>query len=249
MSAPPAPGRFDLRRIRSDEFVVLLREAFVPLQAWPGRLIGWFALVYLPIFLMLDREIVSLFLRAAYGAVAYAGFTVALEAARRKEPPAWRHVASVFGFGEGKLVLLIVSGVLPAALGLLALLGIWGPDATAAFLKAPAEAPVPGSQQMELAEFVTEQVTQLPFTFVAPVCALYSWSGSQSMAVNLMACLVNWRWALLSTAAFSLAAQAMLSASDLGPAAQLLIVFGECALDFLLLAWTLALARRMLPPP
>jgi hypothetical protein len=249
MSAPPGPGGFVVRRIRLNEAGALLREALAPLRASPALLAGWFGVVSLPIFLLLDRQISSLFLREAYAAVAYAGYTVALDAARRKEAPQWRHLAAVFGFGEGKLVLLIVSGIVPAAVGLLTLYAGWGGEATSRFLSATAQAQGPDERAMSLVRFASEMLADLPFTFVAPVCALYSWSGSRSMGANLLACVANWRWVLLTSAAFALAAQGLVALAERGPSAEILALSCELALEWFSLAWTLALARRTLPPP
>lgn len=251
MSAPPAgdaPG-FRVRPVRLDEAAGLLQDAGALIAAGGGRAAAWFALLSLPIVLTLDGQVLTLFLREAYAAVAYTGFTALLEAARRREVPQWRHFAGVFRYGESRVVLMILSGVVPVAIGLAALWAGWGFDATAAYLAAPAGPQGPAERQMAFDRFVAEVLADLPFTFIAPVCALYAWSGSRSMSANLIACVANWRWVLLTGAMFALASQALeLLAAGGGLALEGTALLGGFALEFLATAWTLALARRTFPP-
>ena len=154
----------------------------------------------------------------------------------------------ILGFRRGKLVLLVVSGVTPLLCGLLVLYGLWGADQTSAFLAALSEAKGRESPSMALNLWAAENVAGIPFTFVAPVCALYRWSGSRSMAANLLACIANWRWVLVTTAVFALADRLLVMMLHQGAELALLALAGVLALQMFSLTWTLALARRAFPP-
>ena len=92
-----------------------------------------------------------------------------------------------------------------------------------------------------------EYIGGMPFTFVAPVWALYRWSGSRSMAANLLACAVNWRWVLVMTAFMALADNFLIWLRGQGNDLAVLSDIGVIATQMLSLAWTLALAKRSFP--
>jgi len=252
MSADPPPvQRYALRRVGFgfDESAGLLRDSLAPFRAAPGRLVGMYLLLSFSIEFLFGAGVVGLFLRAAVAAVVFAGYTFALDAAARSERPDFGHLGVILGFGRGKLLVLALSGVAPLLLGLLVLYGSCGLDQTSAFLAELSQSPDKASPKMAMELWVAADLSSLPFTFVAPVCALYRWSGSRSMGGNLLACIVNWRWALVTTAVSAMADGlfALLLQQGDGPA--LLARIGVITLNLFSLAWTLALARRTFPSP
>ena len=150
-------------------------------------------------------------------------------------------------FPQDKLLLLMVSGVLPNLIGFLVLYGLWGSEATTGFLADIYRTPGHESAAMSLDLWAAENVASLPFAFVAPVWALYRWSGSRSMAANLLACWVNWRWVLVTTAVAALADRLLGWLLHEGHGLELVAVAGIIALQMFSLAWTLALAQRSFP--
>jgi hypothetical protein len=67
------------------------------------------------------------------------------------------------------------------------------------------------------------------------------------MAANLLACVVNWRWVLVTTAILALADTLLDWISGQGDQMALLSLVGVIALQLLSLSWTLALAQRSFP--
>jgi hypothetical protein len=240
--------RFALRRVGLAEINGLLQESIAPFRAAPLRLLGMFLLLWVAVEMLIGSiPSYGLFLKDIVGAVAYTGYTVALDAATRSDPPDFRHLGVVLRFGRDKLILLMLSGILPSLIGFLVLYGIWGSDATAGFLADIYRSPGHESAAMSLDLWAAENVASLPFAFVAPVWALYRWSGSRSMAANLLACWVNWRWVLVTTAVAALADKLFGWLLHQGSGLELLALIGIIALQMFSLAWALALARRSFP--
>jgi len=226
----------------------LLRDSFAPFRFAPLRLTGLFVLLWIPILLLVSFEPpIGPFLSEAASAVVFTGYTAALDAAARSEPPDFRHLGVVARFDFEKLMLLMLSGLLPILVAALVLCGLWGWQETADFLdqlSRPDGQPAPGPMlDFEAAEYVAA----MPFTFVAPVWALYRWSGSRSMAANLLACVVNWRWVLALTGFMAFADNVLIWLRSLGGNLMILEDVGVIATQMLFLAWTLALAQRSFP--
>ncbi len=100
---------------------------------------------------------------------------------------------------------------------------------------------------MELSLRSADYLLSMPFTFVAPVWALYRWSGSRSMAANLLACWVNWRWVLALTGFTALADSVLIWLRTQGAELAPLSDVAGIVLQMLTLSWTLALAQRSFP--
>jgi len=239
--------RFAVRRVSFSETRQLLQGTIAPLRAAPLRLIGMFLLLWVPIEALIGLEDLGLFLKEAVAAVAFTGYTCALDAASRAQPPDFSHLGVILRFGRDKLILLVISGVVPILIGMLLLYGVWGQEATAGFLRDLSRTAGHPSPAMALDLRAADYIASMPFTFVAPVWALYHWSGSRSMAANLLACLVNWRWVLVTTAASALADTLFDWLSERGEQLALLALLGVIALQMLSLAWILALAQRSFP--
>jgi len=240
--------RFPLRQVALSEAEPLLRETMAPFRAYPLRLIGLFLLLWLILWLVTYFQTAGVFFSDVVAAVAFTGYTAALDAATRSEPPDLRHIAAVLRFGSDKLILLLLSGVLPVLLAVLVVYGAWGMQDTVQFLDeySRADGGHPSSTVMFYFR-AAEYIASMPFTFVSPVWALYRWSGSRSMAANLLACVVNWRWVLALTGFEALADTLLLGLQDQGSELAVLSLLGGMATQLLSLSWTLALAQRSFP--
>jgi hypothetical protein len=249
MSAvPPDGGRFEVRRVGLGDAASILHDALAPLRAAPLRLLGLFLLLFIPSELLINVPTLGLILRGAAEAVAFTGLTVALDAAAHAVPPDFPHLGVVLRFSPGKLAMLILSGALPFIVGL-ATLGLgWGYDATGAFLASLLQENAHPSADMAAALRTAACLASLPFAFVQPVWGLYGWSGSRSMGANLLVCLVNWRWVLAMAVAQLAAGMGIEWIDQQGGGWVLLSILCDVAVSLLLLSWTLALARRSLPP-
>jgi hypothetical protein len=251
-SAPVDPGsslgwRFPLRRISFREFGPLLRASIAPFRAAPLRLTGMFLLLWVPVEALMGVEGLGLFLKEAAAAVVFTGYTGALDAASRSDPPDFRHVGVVLRFGRDKTVLLVLSGLLPIAFGALVLCAVWGLGDTSTFLNDLSRSTGHPSPVMALDLRAADYVASMPFTFVSPVWALYRWSGSRSMAANLLACLVNWRWVLATTGFLAMTDTMLDWLSGQSDELALASLVGVIVLQMLSLSWTLALAQRSFP--
>jgi hypothetical protein len=248
MDADPTLGwRFPVRRIPFSEAGDLLRASIAPFRAAPLRLIGMFLLLWLPIVVLTLVDTVGPLLAEMAAAVAFTGYTAALDAATRSDRPDFRHLGIVLRFDRAKWILLLLSSVLPTLIGYLVLCGVWGIQETSTFL---AESSRPGGQPMPVMVLdlrTAEYIANMPFTFVIPVWALYRWSASRSMAANFLACVVNWRWVLAIAGFQALADTLLIRLHGLGDDLLLLSVIGGIALQMLELSFTLALAQRSFP--
>jgi len=239
--------RFALRRVGFAEARLLLRESIAPFRAAPLRLVGMFLLIWIGQLLISRIPTYGIFLNDVVAALAYTGYTFALDAATRSEVPNFQHLGVVLRFGQDKLILLALAGIVPIVVAFLVLFGMWGSEATAGFLAELYGSPGKASTDLSLDLWAAENVANLPFFFVQPVWALYRWSGSRSMAANLLACWVNWRWVLASTAVAALAERLFTWLLFQGAGLDLVAQFGIMALQMFSLAWALALAQRSFP--
>jgi len=239
--------RFPLRRVAFREAGQLLAASVGPFRAAPLRLTGMFLLLWIPIVAVALVQTLGPFLSDIAAAVAFTAYTSALDAASRSEPPDFKHLAVVVRFGRDKLVLLMLSGLLPILISVLLLCGVWGVNETSQFLVERYRPEGHPSPAMELSLRSADYLLSMPFTFVAPVWALYRWSGSRSMAANLLACWVNWRWVLALTGFTALADSVLIWLRTQGAELAPLSDVAGIALQMLTLSWTLALAQRSFP--
>jgi len=245
----PWLGReFALRRVPLGEAGELLHESLLPYRSAFWRLLGLFVLLWIGVLALLFVQAVGPFLSEAAAAFAFTGYTVALDAASRSEPPDFRQLAVVARLGRDKLILLVLTGVLPMLLAVLVLDAVWGVSETARFIGELSSADVQPSTAMVIDFQNIANIASMPFSFVAPVWALYRWSASRSMAANLLACAKNWQWVAVMTAFAMLADNLLIWMRTQGDGLAILSDFGGIATQMLLIAWTLALARRTLPP-
>lgn len=240
--------RFPLRRVAFSEAGELLRATIAPFRNAPLRLTGMFLLLWILFVLLASVQTVGPFLGDIAQAVAFTGYTCALDAASRSEQPDFRHLGIVLKFEPSKLVLLMWSGLVPILVGVLVLWGVWGLKETADFLAELYRVEGHPSPVMEVDLRAADYIASMPFTFVAPVWALYRWSGSRSMAANLLACWVNWRWVLALTGFVALTDNVLIWLRAQGAEVAPLSDVGGIALQMLTLSWTLALAHRSFPP-
>src|ERR1700741_3344755 len=105
--------RFPLRPVALGEANQLLHESIVPFRAFPAQLTLMFLALWIPVELLRFAPPIGPFLRDVASAVAFTGYTVALDAAARFERPEIRHLAVVVRFDFEKLMMLVLSGLLP----------------------------------------------------------------------------------------------------------------------------------------
>jgi hypothetical protein len=248
MEADSSVGwHFPLRQVGFREAGQLLTATIAPFRAAPLRLTGLFLLLTILILVLASVQTLGPLLSNVAEALAFTAYTVALDAAARSEPPDLRHLGVVLGFGQDKLILLVVSGLLPFLIAVLSIYGIWGLEDTAQFLAERSREKGHPSPVMELDFRTAEYLVSMPFTFVAPVWALYRWSGSRSMAANLLACMVNWRWVLALTG-FQAVTDSLLDwMAGQSEELRLPVLAIAIAVQMLSLSWTLALAQRSFP--
>ena len=243
----PLGWHFPLHRVAFGEAGQLLQAAVAPFRFAPLRLTGLFLLVWIPVLLLAGVQTLGPFLGDVGEALAFTAYTAALDAAARFETPDFRHLTVLLRVGRDKLSLLVLSGLLPIVFAVLVLFGVWGLKETAQFLDVLYRPGGHPSAVMELHLQAAEDLAGMPFTFVAPVWAVWRWSGSRSMAVNLLACCVNWRWVIAITAFDALAGNLLSWLRGQSDELALLSYVGAIVLQMLTLSWTLAVARRSLP--
>lgn len=238
---------FPLRPVALSEAGQLLRDSIAPFRASPLRLAGLFLLLWVPLQVLVFAQTVGPFLSDIASAVAFTGYTAALDAAVRSEPPDFRHLGVVTRFDFEKMSLLMLSGLVPVLASVLVLTGVWGLQETMRFLDELSRTDGHPSPALIFDFEAAGYVAAMPFTFVAPVWALYRWSGSRSMAANLLACVVNWRWVLILTGFQALAENLLITLGSQGEDLAIVSDVGEIAVQMLALAWTLAVAQRSFP--
>ena len=239
--------RFPLRRVGFDETAQLVRESVAPFVAAPFRLTWMFFMLWVAVQALVLVPTLGQFLIEMAAAVAFTGYTAALDAAARSEPPDIRHLAIVARFDRDKLILLVLTGLLPVLFAVLVLYAVWGLQETARFLDALGSPDGHPSARLVWHFQAAKYIASMPFTFAAPVWALYHWSGSRSMAANLLASLVNWRWVLVMTGFEALVSEGLVRLQDQGGDFLALSAVLGVALDALTVSWTLALAKRSFP--
>jgi hypothetical protein len=239
--------RFPLRPVPLGEVGQLLRDSIAPFRFAPLRLTGLFLVLWIPILMLVFAQTVGPFLSEIASAVAFTGYTAALDAAARSEPPDFRHLGVVVRFDFEKLALLMLSGLVPILAAVLVLYGIWGMQETAQFVQGLSSADGHPSPRLMIDFEAAEYIAGIPFSFVAPVWALYRWSGSRSMSANLLACVVNWRWVLVMTGFEAFADNLLIWMRGQGDDVAILSDIGVIATQMLALSWTLAVAQRSFP--
>jgi hypothetical protein len=256
-AAAGAPRRFAPQPVRLAEFGAIAREAAGLLAASPGRLFGLFLLVYLPLQLLPDRMYLALPLRAMLASVGFAGFFCALDSVRHARPPTIQDMASVWRLPSGKLLLLVLGGLMP----LLCVLAVWWLDLGGAefdrLMSAPAAvqaadgtwSPNPAATPtltLWIEFSATGSFAAMPLLFLQPLCALYPWSGSRTLSAALIAWAANWRWSLLLAAALTPVAIVLNAYEPAGLGQTLVLLLSDIALNMFLCAVTLVLLRRSL---
>ena len=250
MSAlPPAPWsttrRFAPRSVGLEQFPELMRESAALLWTAPARFAALFLLVFVPIQVLPNVPYIGMALRAALASIGFAGFYVALESMRQGRRPTIMDMAQSWRLPADKLVLLVISGLVP----LFAVLLVWWIDIGGAQLdtllngRAP-EPVLPARQQLEFV--VVFNVVGMPLIFIQPLCVLYSWSATRTLSANLLAWIANWRWALVITL---LLIPIAIGLDSFDPASVPEIVsslISEVVVEIVLSAFTLVLLQRSL---
>ncbi len=245
---PAAPGgsrRFAPRAVGLNEFASMLRDCGALFSAAPLRLPGLFLLVFLPIEVLAAWPYAGVALRFGVAAVAFCGYYAALAAVRAGRPPALADLLRPWQLPADKVVLLVASGLLPLVGGLLAWWGDLGWNAVDAFLGG--QVPTTGytlHQELEFA--VTVNVVDAPLRFLQPLCVLYAWSATRSVAASLLCFAANWRW-VLAMVVLSIAIAVGLDSVDTGSLAQILAaLLVDVSVQMALGAFTLVLLQRSL---
>jgi hypothetical protein len=239
------PRGFAPRVVGLDEFFSLLQQTGALLGAAPARLCGLFLLVFLPVQLLSGVPYAAMPLRFSIAAVGLSGYFVALEAARAGRVPGLLNMLAPWRLPAGKLILLVVSGLLP----LLCVLLVWwfdlGWEAVDSFLGGAV--PADGFTMRQELEFVLVfNLVGTPLLFIQPLCVLYSWSASRCLSANLLAAAANWRWAL-ALALISIPIAIGLDAFDQKSAAEMLLcLVADVAIQMGMGAFTLVLLQRAL---
>jgi len=250
VNAPPpalwgTPRRFAPRPVGLDQFPSLLRDAAALLRAAPGRLCGFFLLVFVPIQLLSGVPYIAMPLRETLASIGFAGFFVALEVARQGRRPTLLDMAYSWRLPADKLILLVASGLVP----LLAVLLVWWLDIGGAELdaylsgRAP-EGSLPVRQQLEFV--LVFNLVGMPLLFIQPLCALCSWSATRTLSADLLAWAANWRWALLVTLVLVPVAIGLESFDPASALEVVLSLLSEVAVEIGLSAFTLVLLQRSL---
>ncbi len=242
---PGTPRRFAPRPVGLDEFGSLLHETASLLGAAPGRLCGLFLLVYLPLLLLTGIPYASKPLRLAIAAIGLTGFYVALDAVRAGRVPGLPNMLVPWRLPADKLVLLVASGLLP----LLCVLLVWwfdlGWETVDTFLGGPPPADGMGARQQFEFELAFN-LSAMPLLFIQPLCVLYAWSASRSLAANLLAVAANWRWALV-LALVSIPIDIGLGAFDPGSLPEMVLsLLADVAVEVGMAAFTFVLLQRSL---
>lgn len=244
-ASPGTPRRFAPRPVGLEEFGSLLHETASLLGAAPGRLCGLFLLVYLPLLLLTGIPYASKPLRLAIASIGLTGFFVALDAVRAGRLPGLPNMLVPWRLPADKLVLLAASGLLP----LLCVLLLWwadlGWETVDVFLGGPPLADGMSARQQFEFELAFNG-SAMPLLFIQPLCVLYTWSGSRTLAANLLAFVANWRWALV-LALLSIPIDIGLGAFDPNSLPEtMLSLLADVAVEIGMSAFTFVLLQRSL---
>jgi len=252
VSPLPPPGtagvrRFAPRPVALEKLPELARDTAALLGAAPLRLCGLFLLVFMAVQLMPSIPYLSMPLRSVIATVGFSGFFIALEAVRQGQPPTILDMAQAWRLPPDKLVLLVVSGLVPLFLVLLVWWSDIGGQAVAAVLAGNPAPGVPGERQ-QLEFIVIYNLVDIPLLFLQPLCVLFPWTASRTLSANLLAVLANWRWALL-LGLISIPVAILLESFDPNSTVEVLLALGgEVLVEILLCAFTLVLLHRSLRP-
>ncbi len=190
----------------------LLGETRSLLAVAPGRLLGLYLLVYLPVQLLSGTAYLAMPLRAIVASIGFAGYYCALEAARLGRMPGLRDMAAPWRLPPDKLVLLGLAGLVPVLLVWLVwwldlgsleldrLLTAPLADAAADSTRDPLSAGLTVSDPalvQKIEAVAVENLLDIPLLLLQPLCVLYAWSATRTFSANLLVSLTNWRWGLL----------------------------------------------------
>jgi hypothetical protein len=243
----------------------LLRESAAILAAAPGRLVGMYLLVYLPVQLLSGTAYLAMPLRGILASVAFAGYFCALETARRGNVPGLLDMARPWRLPPDKLILLGLAGLVPVLLVWLAWWIDLGGPALDKLLTAPlAEAATDRAAQVagepltaflsvsnpalaQRIEAVTiENILDIPLLLLQPLCVLHTWSATRTLSANLLASLANWRWGLCLAVVLAPIGLALYSFHPDSLAGNLLLLVTDVGLGIYLSAFTLVLMHHSL---
>jgi hypothetical protein len=259
LPAPPAVSGFAPRAVGFQEAGSLLRETWKLVFLSPGRLIGLYLAIYLPVQLVSGMALVVMPLRSALVSIGFAGYYLALEAAYRGRPPGLSDLAGLVRMPRGLWALLALAGLF----SVLAVWGLWWLDMGTAQLRELLTAPLaaaadparaaeavmtvsnpPLAQKIEAVAM--ENLIDIPLLFLQPLCVLRSWSATRTLSANLIASLANWRWALVLAVALGAAGFALYDWQPQGLGSTFLLLAADVAIGIVSNAFTLVLMHRAL---
>jgi hypothetical protein len=252
---PEPRQRFAPRAVALREGSSMLRETLALLGAAPGRLLGLYLLVFLPLQFIDGVRYLEMPLGEALAAVAFTGFFSALEAVRDGRRPNLLDLLEPWRLSTGKVLLLAASGLAGVAfIWLVWWLDLGTEDVQRLLSSAPQAArdasDAAATVRLALAQRIeyaaAGALLNLPLLLLQPLCVLKPWSATRTLAANLIASLVNWRWAaIISLAVFALVV-AILLAQPASLAELLLSVLAQVALGMFAGTFTLVLMHRTL---
>ncbi len=208
---PPAPlpaREFAPRAVSVELTGRLAGEAAALLRAAPGRLLGLYLLASLAVQLLAGVAYLAMPLRAGLASLAFSGFFCALERVYRGQAPGLRDMGRPWQLPYDRIFLLVAVGVLQV----LATWLVWWLDLGSTQLDRLLSVPLAGAEgdtkdlvpsvsHPALAQMIemigVECVLNLPLLLLQPLCVLYDWSATRTLAANLLASLANWRWGVL----------------------------------------------------
>ena len=239
----------------------LLRETSAILAAAPGRLLGLYLLIYLPVQLLSGPAYLAMPLRASLASVGFAGFYCALEAARLGRAPGLRDLAGPWRLPRDKLVLLCLGGLVPVLLVWLAWwidlgslelgkllansLADGGADSARDNLSTVASVSNPALGQ-KIEAVLIENLADIPLLLLQPMCVLFSWSATRTFSANLMVSLANWHWGLFLAAALTPIGLSLYSYHPGTLSGDLLLLIADVAVGIFLNAFCLVLLHHSL---
>lgn len=205
---PQSAQQFAPRAVSVELTGRLVRESMALLGAAPGRLIGLYLIPYLAVQLLSGVAYLAMPLRAGLASLAFTGFFCVLERVRRGQLPGWRDLGRPWHLPGDRIALLVGAGVAQVLVVWL----VWWIDLGSTDLDRLLSAPLAGSDGdgKELAVTVShpalaqmiqmiavDSALNLPLLLLQPLCVLYDWSATRTLAANLLASLANWRWGVL----------------------------------------------------
>lgn len=260
LGMPARTGGFAPRPVPLRQAGRVLQESAALVAAWPGRLVGLYLLIYLPVQLFSGSAYLAMPLRAVLASIGFAGIFGALEAIRGGRAPGLRDMAQAWQLPRDKLVLLGLAGLVPVLLVWL----VWwlhlGSARLDALLTAPvAVAPEPSQDAaagamgvgnpplgLKIETVAVDGLLSIPLLLLQPLCVLYSWNASRTFSANLLASLANWRWGLILAVVLFPLGLALYSYQPQGLLESLLLLLADVATGIYLSAMCLVLMHRTL---